>query len=146
LINLILSVVAMSYQEQQRKVEAENEELERRKIEDELELKSEDSRNISNAHALLHVDNEQDVENPNRKISCSGVSDELNNIRSRPMLQFDKSSLVFPNATISDTTSIPFLDETQPNTPNEERKSQRNQNNNDSIITVKRKYIFIFLF
>ena len=47
LVNLILSVVAMSYQEQQKKVEAENEELERRKIEDELEIKNEESRNIS---------------------------------------------------------------------------------------------------
>jgi hypothetical protein len=116
----------MAYQEQQRKVEAENEELKRRKIEDELELKSEELRNISDADALLHVDNKQYVDNPNRP--------------------FDKSSLIFPNATISDTTSIPFLDETQPNTPNEDRKSQRNKNNNNSIITVKRKYIFIFLF
>ncbi len=129
LINLILSVVAMSYQEQQKKVEAENVEFERRKIEDELEIKNEEA---LEAHALLHVDNEQYGENPNRKISCSGVSDELNNIRSPSMLQFDKSNFIFPNRTISDTTSIPFIDETQ--------------QNKDSIITVKRKYIFMFLF
>jgi uncharacterized protein YjaG (DUF416 family) len=74
LVNLILAIVAMSYLEQQQKVEAENEERERRKIEDELELQNEEARKVSDAHAH----NEQDVEsvlcleNSNRKISFSG--------------------------------------------------------------------------
>ncbi len=44
----------MSYLEQQKKVAAENEERERRKIKDEEEQK------ISEAHVPLHIDNEQD--------------------------------------------------------------------------------------
>jgi hypothetical protein len=53
-INLILAIVSMSYLEQQKKVAAENEERERRKIKDEEEQK------ISEAHVPLHIDNEQD--------------------------------------------------------------------------------------
>jgi hypothetical protein len=43
----------MSYLEQQKLVEAETVEHERRKIEDELEIKNEET------HTILHVDNEQ---------------------------------------------------------------------------------------
>ncbi len=44
LVNLILAIVSMSYLDQQQKVAAENVENERRKIEDELEVKNEEIR------------------------------------------------------------------------------------------------------
>ncbi len=47
----------MSYLEQQKKVEAEIVECERRKIEDDLEIKNEEAQKVSEAHALLHVEN-----------------------------------------------------------------------------------------
>jgi len=82
LVNLILAIISRSYLEQQQIVQAETEERERRKIEDEFEIKNEEAQKISEAHALLHVDNEQyventpDFENPNRKASYSDVSVE----------------------------------------------------------------------
>ena len=72
----------MSYQEQQKKVRAENEERERRKVEDELEQQNEEARKASEFGQLLYLDNEQYTdnvlcfENPNRKISCSNLSIE----------------------------------------------------------------------
>jgi hypothetical protein len=75
LINLILSVVAMSYQEQQKKVEAENVEFERRKIEDELEIKNEEALEAHNA--LLHNNSEQldpNHQNPHSSISIEQTS------------------------------------------------------------------------
>lgn len=50
----------MSYQQQQKEVEADNEERARRKLEDELDIQNEEAR----ARALSHVDNEHYVENP----------------------------------------------------------------------------------
>ncbi|CAF2903870.1 unnamed protein product [Rotaria sp. Silwood2] len=165
LVNLILAIVSMSYQEQQKKVQAENEERERRKIENELEEQNEEARKASELHALLHTDNEQYIENalcfenPNRKTSYSSLSieyeqnqkkNELKHKRlleaSPSMFQFENSSLVFSNPTISDTTTIPFFDETQANSTNEDRKSQRTrafsylserpQYDNDSTVTL----------
>lgn len=62
------------------------------------------------------------------------------------MYQFDNASLVFSNPTISENTTIPFFDETQNSSSNEERKSQRARNfsyiserthcDNDSTVTV----------
>jgi hypothetical protein len=62
-----------------------------------------------------------------------------------------------PNATASDATTIPIFDETEQSSAADEDKknrrasgfsylSERNQNTNDSIITVKGKYIFILFF
>ncbi|CAF1006440.1 unnamed protein product [Rotaria sordida] len=165
LVNLILAIVSMSYQEQQKKVQAENEERERRKIENELEEQNEEARKASELHALLNIDNEQYIENalcfenPNHKISYSNLSIEYdpnqkkNELKyqrsfqtSSSMFQFENSSLVLSNPTTSDTTTIPFFDETQQNSTNEDRKSQRtrtvsysseqNQYNNDSTVTL----------
>ncbi|CAF5120206.1 unnamed protein product, partial [Rotaria sp. Silwood1] len=66
----------MSYLDQQKLVEAENAERERRKIEDDIELKNEKIRKPSNAHALLHVGNGQCFEDRNGKIPHSAVSVE----------------------------------------------------------------------
>jgi hypothetical protein len=82
LVNLILAIVSMSYQEQQKKVRAENEERERRKVEDDLEQQNEEARKASEIGELLYLENEQYTdnvlcfENPNRKISCSNLSME----------------------------------------------------------------------
>ncbi len=79
LVNLILAIVSMSYQEQQKKVKAENEERERRKFADELEQKNEEIRKASEFDVLLHGENDQCLENalffenPNRKISYSSL-------------------------------------------------------------------------
>lgn len=82
LVNLILAIVSMSYLEQQKQVEAEHKEHERRKTEDKLQLKDEEARKGSEAHTLLHIDNGKSVENAlcfkdsNRKMSSSNVSIE----------------------------------------------------------------------
>ncbi|CAF4705492.1 unnamed protein product [Rotaria sp. Silwood1] len=159
LVNLILAIVSMSYLEQQKLVEAENAEREKRKIEDDIELKNEKVRKTSKAHGLLHVGNGQCFEDPNGKISHSAVSveyeqnekkNELNNIRSFHIplstIEFDKSNFILSNATISKAITIPILDETQQNSANEDKKSQRtigypnlsqrNQNHIDSAITA----------
>jgi uncharacterized protein YlxW (UPF0749 family) len=47
LVNLILAIVSMSYQEQQKKVNAEKLERERRKVKDELEQQNEEARKLS---------------------------------------------------------------------------------------------------
>ena len=54
LINLILAIVSMSYLQQQKKVQAEKEERERRKIEDDLELRNEEAQKASEVDTLLH--------------------------------------------------------------------------------------------
>jgi uncharacterized membrane protein YhiD involved in acid resistance len=83
LVNLILAIVSMSYQEQQKKVRAENEERERRKVKDELEQQNEIAQKVSELNGLLHDNTiEENVEgalffeNPNRKISSSSLSIE----------------------------------------------------------------------
>ena len=53
LVNLILAIVSMSYQEQQKKVNAEKLERERRKVKDELEQQNEDARKLSEYDELL---------------------------------------------------------------------------------------------
>ncbi len=79
LVNLILAIVSMSYQEQQKKVRAENEERERRKIADELVQQNEEARKVSELNELLYVENDLDLENvlcfenPNRQISYSSL-------------------------------------------------------------------------
>ncbi len=57
MVNLILAIVSMSYLEQQKKVEGETEERERRKIDDELQLKNEEEeeQKLSAVDILLHM-------------------------------------------------------------------------------------------
>ncbi|CAF4138409.1 unnamed protein product [Rotaria sp. Silwood2] len=160
LVNLILAIVAMSYQQQQKQVEAENEERERRKIQDDLELQNVEAQEAFEAQTLLHVDNAQWFEDQNRKTSYSGVSleyeqhgkkNELNNIQSSQassssMVQFRKSSLILSDAIVNDALIIPFFDETQQNSTNDDRKNHRisgcsylsgqNQNDNDSTVIL----------
>jgi len=82
LVNLILAIVSMSYQKQQKKVRTENQERERRKVEDELEQKNEEARKLSEFNELLSVENDQYFENvrvfenSNRQISYSNLSIE----------------------------------------------------------------------
>ncbi len=82
LVNLILAIVSMSYQEQQKKVRAENEERERRKVADELVQQNEEARKLSKFDQSLHIENDQYLENvlffenSNRKISYSSLSIE----------------------------------------------------------------------
>jgi hypothetical protein len=76
LVNLILAIVSKSYLEQQNKVEAENKEYERRKIEDELEIKNEESRKELEAHTIFDVENLLYFEDQHRQISYSDVSIE----------------------------------------------------------------------
>lgn len=70
----------MSYQEQQKKVNAEKLERERRKVEDELEQQNEDARKLSECDALLPVERTVDnvlvFENSNRLPSLSSLSIE----------------------------------------------------------------------
>ncbi|CAF3763063.1 unnamed protein product [Rotaria sp. Silwood1] len=166
LVNLILAIVSMSYQEQQKKVQAENEERERRKIANELEEQNEEARKISELHALLPIDNEQYIENVlcfenlNRENSYSSLSIEYeqnqkkNDLKykeslqaSPSMFQFENSSFIYSNPTTSDTTTtIPFFEDTQQNSTNEDRKSQRtrafsylserHKHDNDSTVTA----------
>ena len=82
LVNLILAIVSMSYQEQQQKVRAEIEEHERRKVEDELERQSQEVRKISEFHEFMHLesekygDNRLIFDNSNRKVSSTNLSVE----------------------------------------------------------------------
>ncbi len=70
LINLILAIVSMSYFEQQKQIEAENEELARRKIEDELEIQNEE------AQKHLHTENARCYDDLDRQSSYGIVSIE----------------------------------------------------------------------
>ncbi|CAF2124314.1 unnamed protein product, partial [Rotaria magnacalcarata] len=164
LVNLILAIVSMSYQDQQQKVQAENEERERRKLECELEEQNIEARKASELLSLLNVETEQYnenalcFENPNRKVSYSSVSYEYDQNQSKTdlktrrvyqaspsMFHFDNESLVFSNPTTSDIRTIPFFDETQ-NSTNGDKKSQRtraysylserHQRDNDSTVTA----------
>jgi hypothetical protein len=82
LVNLILAIVSMSYQEQQKKVRAENEERERRKVEDEREQQNEEARKLSESDGILSTDQHPVhdhtlfFENPNRQVSFSSLSME----------------------------------------------------------------------
>jgi hypothetical protein len=72
----------MSYQQQQQKVNAENQERERRKVENDLEQQNEEARKIS-----IFDENEQRIdnalffENPNRQPSYSSISIEYDQNR-----------------------------------------------------------------
>ncbi|CAF4075639.1 unnamed protein product [Rotaria sordida] len=140
LLNLILAIVFMAYEQQQKQVEIENEERERRKAQDKLEIQNEEIRKTSEIQTLSHVENAQCFEDLNRKIpSHESVSIEYE--QNGKKNELNKSSLI-----LSDATTIPFIDETQQNSPNEDRKSQRtnsdshlseqNQNDNDTPITL----------
>jgi hypothetical protein len=87
LVNLILAIVSMSYQEQQKKVAAEKQERERRKVEDDLEQLNEEARKASELDGLLHPEQDEPYhetlffENLNREQSCSSLSLEYNQHR-----------------------------------------------------------------
>jgi hypothetical protein len=86
LVNLILAIVSMSYQEQQKKVNAENEERERRKVADDLEEQNAEARKISECAGISHdyEENTEDAlffENPNRQHSYSSLSSEFDQNR-----------------------------------------------------------------
>ncbi|CAF3299981.1 unnamed protein product [Rotaria socialis] len=159
LINLILAIVSMSYLGQQTLVEAENEERERRKIQDDIDLENEEVQKALEAHVLLHAETALGGEDANCRISYSGISIEceqnetkhesnsIGSLQASPSLfQFDRSSLTVPYVTANGATRIPFFDETQQNSPNEDRKSQQtnsiscfpeiNQNDGDLSITL----------
>ena len=70
LVNLILAIVSMSYLQQQKKVQSENEERERRKIEDQLEIQKEEAREALETDALLHLDHKQNREVGMKSIPC----------------------------------------------------------------------------
>ncbi|CAF5210668.1 unnamed protein product, partial [Rotaria magnacalcarata] len=74
-------------------------------------------------------------------------SNNIGSLQASPsMFQFDKSSLILPYLTANGATRIPFFDETQQNTPNEDRKSQQansisyfpeiSLNDSDLVITL----------
>ncbi|CAF2943292.1 unnamed protein product [Rotaria sp. Silwood2] len=139
LVNLILAIVSMSYQEQQQKVNAENQERERRKVEDELEQQqNEEARKACEFDNLFqyedqNIQNALFFENPNRQLSYSSLSIEYDQNRTNydyeqkasmqplPLLVFENSSYLLLNQTTntdedqSYDTTIPFLDEIQRN-------------------------------
>ncbi|CAF3101706.1 unnamed protein product [Rotaria sp. Silwood2] len=158
LVNLILAIVSMSYLEQQKLVEAENEERERRKIQDDIELKNEEAQKASEAHAFLNVENALCFEDSNHKISHSAVSIEYEQNEKKNELSNTQSFQILSsiNTMKRDAIRIPIFNGTLQNSANENKKNQQtsnfshlseeNQNNIDSPITVKRKYIIILAF
>jgi len=98
LINLILAIVSMSYFEQQKQIEAENEELARRKIEDELEIQNEEAKKALEAQTHLHTENAPCYDDLHRQSSCGTVSIEyeenenVNNLKEK-----EKFFFVFQN-------------------------------------------------
>lgn len=66
----------MSYLEQQKQIEDENKELERRKIEDELEIQNEEARKASEVQSHLHSQHIPFYEDLDRRISYCTVSTE----------------------------------------------------------------------
>ena len=89
---------------QQKKVRAENEERERRKVKDDLEQQqNEEARKASEFDGLFYNNNEQYLENvlcfenPNRKISSSSLSIEYEQNRKvqKPKVYFPKKKVLF---------------------------------------------------
>ncbi|CAF4869602.1 unnamed protein product [Rotaria sp. Silwood1] len=160
LINLILAIVSMSYFEQQKQIEIENKELERRKIEDELEIQNEEAQKALEAQSHLHTENTPCYyDDLDRQISHCTISIEYkqnentnnsNNMRLSQTIssihQFNKSHFSLSNTLINDDAEIMFIDDTRSNSPNESQKNrktksyshicERNQNYNDSIVTL----------
>lgn len=110
LVNLILAIVSMSYQEQQKKVAAEKQERERRKVEDDLEQQNEEARKASELDGLLHPEQAGPshetlfFENLNREESCSSLSLEYNHY---PMVSRARESSLLMNDTPSLILEIP---------------------------------------
>ena len=159
----------MSYQEQQKKVHAEIEERERRKVEDELEQQNEEAKKTSEFDEFYSLNSAPGLanalffENANQKSSYSSLSIEYDPNRkkkqsfqtSRLTSQFDRSSLIISNPTYSDQTPIPFFDEHQGDSMLDEKRShpvlsrqrtrnyscvsERKQADNESTVTVKKK-------
>ncbi|CAF3491897.1 unnamed protein product [Rotaria socialis] len=135
LVNLILATVSMSYLKEQILVEAENKERERRRKDDELEIQKEEEGKVLEAHALLHVDNEQYVEN-RRSFEDSNHTNlhpdfpiELEQNGKKKKLSHKQSFQASPSPfqcdkLIAGATTIPFFRETQNNSTDEDRKSE----------------------
>jgi hypothetical protein len=97
----------MSYQQQQQKVNAENRERERRKLEDDLEQQNEVARKVS-----ICDDHEQNLENalffenPNRQPSYSSISieyDQLKYVREKktPLFSIQNKIISFRNMNLN---------------------------------------------
>lgn len=143
LVNLILAIVSMSYQDQQKKVKAEAAERERRKVEDEREQQNEEARKTSEADGfpLDPVDPYPATlvfENLHRHQSYSSLSLEFPSQVNRQKLSLQTSpmrSLISAMKPIEDEekshdeTTIPFFDETRGNSSVESgSKDQRLRN------------------
>ena len=77
----------MSYLNQQKIVEAENEERERRKVEDELALKNEEAQALSPVNNERFVENSVYFENSTRQIAYSHAANECEQVsNSNPIL------------------------------------------------------------
>ncbi|CAF4218965.1 unnamed protein product [Rotaria socialis] len=154
LINLILAIVSMSYFEQQKQIEAENEELERRKIEDELEIQNEDAEtHLHTETASCHDQLDHQISNCTvatqyeQKEKANG-SNKIQSSQTAPsMYQFNKSNSSLSTTLLNDYATLLFIDDTRPNTPNESQKhkktrsyshaSEHSQNPNDSTLTLQ---------
>ncbi|CAF4237268.1 unnamed protein product [Rotaria magnacalcarata] len=153
LINLILAIVSMSYFEQQKQIAAENEELERRKIQDELEIQNEEAEiHLHTENAPCHDELDHHISNCTVAIQYeqkekANSSNRIRSSQTTPSIyQFNKSNLSLSNTLMDDYAALLFIDDTRPNTPNEIHKykktrsyshiSERNQNHDDSTVTV----------
>ncbi|CAF1329596.1 unnamed protein product, partial [Rotaria sordida] len=160
LINLILAIVSMSYLEQQKQIEDENKEFERRKIEDELEIQNEKEQKALKVQSHLHIENISYDDNLDRQISYDTIlieyiqnentNNSKKNMRSSQTTssihQFNKSHFNLSNILINDDAEIMFIDDTRPNSPNESQNNKKtrsyshifeqNQNYHDSIVTL----------
>ncbi|CAF4058891.1 unnamed protein product, partial [Rotaria sordida] len=160
LINLILAIVSMSYLEQQKQIEDENKEFERRKIEDELEIQNEKEQKALKVQSHLHIENISYDDNLDRQISYDTIlieyiqNENTNNSKKNmqssqttsSIHQFNKSHFNLSNILINDDAEIMFIDDTRPNSPNESQNNKKtrsyshifeqNQNYHDSIVTL----------
>ena len=104
LVNLILAIVSMSYQEQQKKVAAEKQERERRKVEDELEQQNEEARKASECDGLLHPEQNEQChealffESLERQHSYSSLSLEYDHHRTVSKAKESSSSMDIPSS------------------------------------------------
>ncbi|CAM4846805.1 unnamed protein product, partial [Rotaria magnacalcarata] len=154
LINLILAIVSMSYFEQQKQIAAENEELERRKIQDELEIQNEEAEiHLHTENAPCHDELDHHISNCTVAIQYeqkekANSSNRIRSSQTTPSIyQFNKSNLSLSNTLMDDYAALLFIDDTRPNTPNEIHKykktrsyshiSERNQNHDDSTVTFQ---------
>ncbi|CAF4713197.1 unnamed protein product [Rotaria sp. Silwood1] len=140
LVNLILAIVSMSYLEQQKIVVADNEEREKRKIEDELQFQNEEAQRVSDAHAHSHVDHDQYVENAlsfqdsNRQISHTSISiEDKQNEKKNDLNNIQSFQAIFSDQTLQNSTDD---EKKRQQTSGISYLSDQNQNNSDSTILL----------